>query len=168
MHRQLTTDYEIHSHKYPYSSNTLQHTASHFIILHKPQRIMGNDCRKASAHDKALFAVEGAANINASDRFTTDKNQHERPTTSSSSSRRSKSKRRQASKNEKLGRNKNPPLTGKSAESFGREDDEAERQRKRMQGVGMFTGEDWDQHEPVMITDYLSDVRERYHVSPKE
>lgn len=112
----------------------------------------------------STFSKEGAAN--SSDNLVAKK-QHERPP---SSSWRSRSKRKGTNSNENMSieKKKNPPVTGKSADSFGREDDEAEKQRKRMQGVGMFTGEDWDQHEPVMITDYLSNVRDRYHVSHKE
>eukprot|EP01083_Nonionella_stella_P071177 191028_1 len=112
---------------------------------------MGNDCRKASAHDISMFSKEGAANNNSSDRLNlVTKNQHERPP-SSSSSRRSRSKRKGPNSNnngrdENLVKKRNPALTGKSADSFGREYDEAEKQRKRMQGVGMFTGEDWEQH----------------------
>lgn len=116
----------------------------------------------------SVFSKEGAANNNSSDRLNlVTKNQHERPP---SSSRRSRSKRKGTNSNEKMNveKKKKPPMIGKSADSFGREDDEAEKQRKRMQGVGMFTGEDFDQHEPVMITDYLSNVRDRYHVSHKE
>ncbi len=119
---------------------------------------MGNECRKASAHDMYTSSKEGAAN--GSD-------------TLSASSRRSRSKRKGPNSNnngrdENLVKKRNPALTGKSADSFGREGDEEEKQRKRMHGVGMFTGEDWDQPEPVMITDYLSNVRDRYHVSHKE